>query len=442
VKFFVKTFGCKVNQFESEYFINSLLEKGLDFTNSEKDSDIFVVNSCAVTNEAERQLKQYLRKLRRSYPHKKIILTGCAVDANKDFEKNLFDVIISNYNKKKLPDIIFQNNQNIWIESVFNEKKFVKLEAEHTFQHTRKFFKIQDGCSNYCSYCIIPYVRGLPRSLQLNNVIDSLINISRNYREVVLTGINIEDYGKDLNLKNGFIKLVEKIENELDKKNIKNFRIRVTSLKPDEVLYNYIDIVSNSKYFSPHFHLSVQNLNNKILKLMNRKYSSEYVFQIVEEIKEKIPYAGIGADIITGFIGEEKEEFEDNLKKIEKINIDFFHIFPFSKKDKTKAGSLQETSSKREKKGRVKILKQITDNKKEKFVKKNLNRFLNVLIEKEDSTYFSGYSENYIKVLIPKKKYFTLKNKFVNVYGEKIKDRYFIEAEIAKHLSNTVNNEK
>ncbi len=433
MKFFVKTFGCKVNQFESEYFINSLLEKGLQLSETENCSNLIIVNSCAVTNEAERQLKQYLRKIRREYPEQKIILTGCAVAASKNIDKNLYDIIISNYYKKNLPDLIFSNNQSQWLKSIFLEKNFAELSSNNTYQHTRKFFKIQDGCSNYCSYCIIPYLRGKPRSLQMDKIINELINISKHFREVVLTGINIELYGKDFGIKDGFIKLVNSIEEELNKKGIKDFRIRITSLKPDKILYNYIDLVKNSKYFTPHFHISVQNLNDKILKLMKRNYTSSDIFDITDKIKSTLPYAAIGADIITGFIGEETEEFDDNVKKIQDINIDFFHIFPFSKKKGTYAYNQTETCSKKEKKRRVSILKEITDLKKEEFINKNLNRKLTVLVEKEDSFYYSGYSENYIKFFIPKKKYFTLKNKFVNVYGYKIKDRFFIEGNFSEN---------
>jgi len=430
VRFYVKTFGCKVNQFESEYFINSLIKKGFKLTDSEKDSNVVIVNSCAVTNEAERQLRQYLRKLRRNFENIKIVLTGCAVDCTEKFNKELFDTIVSNYYKQNLPSIISENSNSTWLESIFNQKEFVELKAEESFQHTRKFFKIQDGCSNYCSYCIIPYVRGVPRSLPEEKVLENLIYFSEKFREVVLTGINVEMYGKDLGIRNGFLKLMESIENELDKRGVKDFRLRVTSLKPDKVLYNYVDFVAESKYFAPHFHISVQNFNNKVLKLMNRNYTSEDIFNIVAKIREKIANAGIGADMITGFIGEGEMEFEDNLKKIGEIDINFFHIFPFSRRNRTKAEKLNETCDNKEKKRRVKILKKITDRKKEEFIKRNLFRKFSVLVEKEEDGYFTGYSENYIKIFIQRKNHFTLKNKFVNVYGKKIKDRFFIEAEL------------
>ena len=425
MNFYVKTFGCKVNQFESEYFINKLLNKNFKLSNVEK-ADILIVNSCAVTKEAERQLFQFLRKIKREKPDIKIFLTGCAVD--NSFQKikslKLPEVIVSNFYKKNLVNILLEQNKPkknlIYFKNISNETTFQLLESTETYLHTRKFFKIQDGCNNYCSYCIIPYLRGKPRSLEIRKAVEKIVDYSKYYNEVVITGINIGIYGRDLGIENGLLKLLEKLENKLLQKNINNFRIRLSSLKPDEISNEFIEFVAKSKFLCPHFHISVQNLNNKIIKLMNRQYSFETIEDSVNRIKALMPFAAIGADLITGFPGEAVEEFEDNLKKIEKTDINFYHIFPFSEREGTKAANLKENADKKEKKRRIKILKELTDRKKENFIKKNLEKNFKVLIESVGSRYLEGYSENYIKIIIKNPKNFKLKNNFLNVKGIEI----------------------
>ena len=217
--FFIKTFGCKVNQFESEYFINSLINKGY-ILSKEESADTVIINSCAVTKEAERQFYQYIRKIKRNYPEKKIILTGCSVDNNLEKIIKYGDIILSNYYKDKLP-VIIEEKKIFLYKNISEEKIFKNLVSTETFLHTRKFFKIQDGCDNYCSYCIIPFLRGKPRSLPIKDVTKYILLLKDFYKEVVLTGINIGIYGKDLNLKNGLLMLLQEIENILQLKNNK-----------------------------------------------------------------------------------------------------------------------------------------------------------------------------------------------------------------------------
>jgi threonylcarbamoyladenosine tRNA methylthiotransferase MtaB len=198
-------------------------------------------------------------------------------------------------------------------KSIFSEDRFNYLDSIDAALHTRKFFKIQDGCNNFCSYCIIPYLRGKPRSLHYEKILKNILILKDKFKEVVLTGINIGIYGKDLNIENGLFFLLESIENLLLKKNVKDFRIRLSSLKPDEIDEPFIDFIKKSKYFCPHFHLSIQNFNDKILNLMNRKYNFELIKEKIVNINENIEFAAIGADIITGFPGETEEEFIDNV---------------------------------------------------------------------------------------------------------------------------------
>ncbi len=220
MKFTIKTLGCKVNQYESEFIINSLIKKGLQYVNLNESPDFIIINSCTVTDEAKRQSFQILRKAKRINPSSKIILTGCVVDENN---KLIDDVIlVSNSFKLKIPEIIFNSKPgDIYKKNIFNEKKFHELEVKNFYNTTRAFLKIQEGCTNFCTYCIIPYVRGKPRSLEKKKVINSILELSKNYKEVVLCGINIELYGIDFGEKNGFYNLLCEIENELKKKILK-----------------------------------------------------------------------------------------------------------------------------------------------------------------------------------------------------------------------------
>ena len=412
MKFAVKTLGCKVNQYESEYFINSLIEKGLQLVDLKDNPDIVIINSCSVTEEAKRQSFQLLRKAKRLNPFSKIIFTGCVVDETKSLK--IADIEISNFYKKNLSDLIKEENKRFFIKEIHNEDKFQFLQVNKFFNTTRAFLKIQDGCNNYCSYCIIPYVRGKPRSLNKDEIINSILRLSENYKEVVLCGINIELYGVDSGLRDGFFNLLNEINEELSRRNIKNFRIRLSSLKPDKVNEKFVKLITESEFFCNHFHLSIQNLNDVVLKLMNRKYTFKEIERCINLIKSYNELSNIGADIITGFVNETDERFSDNVKKLENLDINYLHIFPFSMKKGTKAENFKEIVSKEDKKNRVKILKNIANNKKRKFLEKNLNKPMRVLIEKKEGSYHSGYSDNYLKIYV-KLDLNQLKNKFINV---------------------------
>ncbi len=418
MKFTIKTLGCKVNQYESEYLINSLIEKGLQYVNLEESPDFIIINSCTVTDEAKRQSLQILRKAKRINPSSKIILTGCVVDENNRLSEDI--IIVSNSLKAKIPEILLNyNTKKLYIKNIFNVDKFLELKVKNFHNTTRAFLKIQEGCNNYCSYCIIPYVRGKPRSLEKEKVINSILELSKNYKEIVLCGINIELYGLDFGEKNGLYNLLNEIDNELNKKNIKDLRIRLTSLKPDKIHEDLIKLIIKSKYFCNHFHLSIQNFNDEVLKLMNRNYGYREIEECVATIKSYDEYSNIGADVITGFINETEERFMDNVEKMKKIDINYFHIFPFSLKKGTKAENFKESIDKKEKKRRVKILKEIANSKKIDFLKKNLKKTHRVLIEKKEDNYFTGYSDNYLKFYL-KIDLNQLKNEFINVIPEEV----------------------
>ena len=416
MKFAVETLGCKVNQYESEFFINELVKHGYRYVKLNKNPDLIIINSCTVTNEAKRQSLQLLRKAKRINPNAKIVFTGCVVDEYSDIKA---DFVISNYYKKDLPKIL-QKKCEKCVKDIFLEEKFAFLPLNKFFNTTRGFLKIQDGCNNYCSYCKIIYVRGKPRSLPENKVVSEILRLSQKVKEIVLCGINIQLYGIDYNKTEGLLNLLFKIEEELQKKGVKNLRIRLSSLKPDKISENFVKFINASKFFCNHYHLSIQNFNDKILNLMNRQYSYSQIKDCIELIKSYNELTNIGADIITGFPQENKKIFENNLKKMEELDINYFHIFPFSLKKGTDAEKFNDRIPLNEKRERVKILKRLAEKKREQFLQKNLNVTQRVLIEQKINNHYFGYSDNYLKIFL-KLDLNQLKNSFVNVICKKVK---------------------
>ncbi len=428
MKFSVLTLGCKVNQYESEFIINSLIDKGYCFVNLNENPDIVIINSCSVTEEAKRQSLQYVRKAKRLKNLPKVILTGCVVDDIK--ECKFADKCISNFYKKEFARLIDENG-DFFYENIFNEDKFIHLPVKRFYNTTRGFLKIQDGCKSYCSYCRIIYLRGKPRSMFEKDVINSIVEIKekQNIKEIVLCGINISLYGVDFGLKNGLYKLLKKIDDLLRKKEIKNLRLRLSSLRPEVINKDFVKLINESEYFCPHLHLSIQNLNDDVLKLMNRNYRFIDICKVLEIIKKENEFINIGADLITGFPNETYERFKDNVKKLEEIDINYIHVFPFSKKKGTKAYEFNENISKEEKKERVKILRAIGEEKKRNFLEKNLNLIHRILIEEFKDNYWMGFSDNYIKFKI-KVDLNQLKNKFINAIAKRIENNLIMGGEI------------
>ncbi len=436
--FYLKNFGCKVNLVESEFIINTLLSNSFSIGETEFESDIVIINSCSVTKEAERQVFQYIRRVKRDYKDKVILLTGCMVDSRLEDIRNseLIDIAVSNFYKEDIPKILINldissiREQLIYYRDISEKEKFAQVDYfEKGIFHTRKFIKIQDGCDNFCSYCIIPLLRGKPKSLEMRHILKQFDYIPDKFREVVITGINIGSYGKDIGKSGLLLRLLLEIEELLLKNGVRDFRIRLSSLKPDEITEEFINFLKVSCYIAPHFHLSIQNFNDKVLASMNRHYNFERIKFITEKIRELIPYAGLGADIITAFPSEGSEEFEDNCSKMESSSINFFHIFPFSPREGTSAYHFKDILDKRSKRERVRILKKIADAKREKFARENLGRELKVLVEK-DGDLCEGYSENYIRVFFQKEQLLYLKNKIVNVKGIEIKNKHYISGRL------------
>ena len=356
----VITLGCKVNEYESQSILNQLKSAGYEIREGLEIADAYIVNTCAVTNTAERKSRQVLAKIFKLNPEAKVVVCGCAVENNpSQFLKNKNVIaILGNEGKNEIVKFIKAKNRNL---QKINNEMYINT-ARPIETRTRQYIKIQDGCNYFCTYCIIPYLRGRSRSRNINDILDEIKHTNAN--EIVLTGINMSDYRI-----NGELALKTLVK-EIDKLNV---RFRISSLEcnvlDDEMIY----LLSRSKNFCPHFHISLQSACNATLKRMNRRYTIEEYIDIVNKIRKKFPLASISTDIIVGFKGETEEEFNTTVENLKKINFSFIHIFPYSERKGTVATRLQGTVDKCEQKKREHILQQINLDCKEKFYNQNKN---------------------------------------------------------------------
>ena len=376
--FFIYTLGCKVNNCDSNKITSILVSFGFKISDSEK-ADIIIINSCAVTNESVRKTRQNINKFKKINKNCFLILTGCAIILEQFLSNKNIDLVC---NKKKLINKIKEKfgifEQNTEVNFINNNER------------TRAFIKIEDGCENFCSYCIIPFARGKIKSKNLDEVdfeCKKLFNYG--FKEFVLTGINLGKYGQDLNLN-----LIDAIK--IARKYCK--RIRLSSLEPDVLNKKFIDNLCLFDEICPSFHLSLQSGSDRILKLMNRKYNIDFYLELINYIKNKFKNATFSTDIIIGYPGETDEDFENTLKIIKKIGFIKVNVFPFSPRPFTKAYNLNQIDFKL-KKYRVKKAIEFSELISKKVISNFIGESFEVLFEnKEKNNIFSGYSRNYIKI--------------------------------------------
>lgn len=379
----VVTLGCKVNEYESQSIMNQLKSAGYEISEGLTYADVYVVNTCAVTNTGERKSRQVLTKILKLNKDAKIIVCGCAVQNNPSsflVNKNVI-ALTGNYGKHDI--LHFLNKKNTVLPEL-EHKKYIST-ARPIQTKTRQYIKIQDGCDYFCTYCIIPYLRGRSRSRDLSDIIDEIKNTDAN--EIVLTGINMSDYKQ-----NGKLALKELVR-EVDKL---NKRFRISSIECMVLDDEMIDILKNAKNFCPHFHLSLQSACNETLKRMNRHYTIEEFKNIVKKIKNNFKLPSISTDIIVGFKGETDEEFENTFNNLKEIEFSFMHIFPYSVRTGTVASKMKGDVDKCVVKEREVKLQQLNNEFKQKFYNQNLNTTHKMLIEEIEDNVCLGYTDNYI----------------------------------------------
>ncbi len=400
----VATLGCKVNQCESAGMAEELALRGITIVPFNEEADVYIVNTCTVTQRTDYQSRQLVSRAARKNPEAAIVVTGCYAQRAPHEVASLHGVslVIGNAEKKSLPEIILNSvieKPGILVSRIRDEKTISPLGASVFPEHTRAFLKIQDGCDAFCSYCVIPYTRGTSRSLPLIETVTRMASLAKNgYREIVLTGIHLGLWGRDLTPSSHLASLLR----IADEKRLAE-RIRISSIEPNELTDEIISIISRSDVVCPHLHISMQSGSDRILALMHRNYDTKFFRDLTFRSSDSIKDLAIGIDVIAGFPGETADDFADTLRLIEEMPISYLHVFPFSSRPGTPAARMAGQVSDDEKKKRAQLLREAGAKKRRRFAETFIGKPLKVLIEgrKDKETGLpTGFSENYIQVAI------------------------------------------
>lgn len=403
-KFYLKSMGCKSNQFEGQIVAQNLVEAGYNEVKNQEDADYYILNSCSVTHKSDNEALYLLR-----HAHNiglKTILTGCVAQIEKEnlLKEPYIDYVYGNEDKFKIAELL-KENKEFAVKDLMNEQEFCKVTLEDTTK-TRISLKIQDGCDNRCSYCVIPYGRGKSRSADSNFVINEINKyVEHGYKEVVLTGIHIGLWGKEFDKE--ILDLLREIETKTSVP-----RYRLGSLNPHEITPELLDFLQSSEKFCPHFHLSLQSACNRTLKRMNRHYTVEYYLDQIEDIVSRFERPFLGSDIIAGFVGETEEDFLMTVENLKKSKLSQIHTFPYSIRKGTIAEKMEGHLDDKIKDERASIIKKISADKYKEFVKSNIGKTAEVLIEKRPAKngQFKGVTRNYLSVLLDEGEFNSLKN--------------------------------
>jgi threonylcarbamoyladenosine tRNA methylthiotransferase MtaB len=394
--FYIKTLGCKVNSYESEFIRTLFLKNG--YVEKEHLADIYIINTCIVTNNSGLKSKKIINSIRKNNPDSIIIAMGCFTQYAGESVNNLIDadIIIGNTEKSKVIEHLnkyMENNNKLYLVGSMENVDFEDMEINYPECHHRAFVKIEDGCNNFCSYCIIPYVRGRVRSKEKQKVISeitSLINVG--HKEIVLTGIHTGQYSdKDYKLNH--------LINDLC--NIKGLkRLRLSSIEVVEINEDILNNLRIHNNFVSHLHIPLQSGCDKILKSMNRRYDTAYFTNKINEIRTIRPEISITTDVIVGFPGETEEEYINTYNYCNDIKFSKIHVFPYSDRNGTVASKMENKVSSVTKKNRVKRLLELSEELEKEYFNKFIGKSLEVLIEEEKDDYFYGYTSNYLYLKI------------------------------------------
>lgn len=396
-KFNIHTMGCKANQFESAIIEEDLIKNGLEKVKDVKDADFYILNSCSVTHKSDNEAMYLLRAAKHKNPNVVTIATGCMAQIEKEelLKNDFIDYVVGNDEKLHLYEIISSDTKFL-AKDILKLTEFSKVELIDTTK-TRASLKIQDGCDNRCTYCIIWKARGKSRSADSDFIVEQINNFSKHgFKEVMLTGIHIGQWGKEFGLT--LLDLLKEIE-----KRTTIERYRLGSLNPTEITDELLDFLSKSDKFCPHFHLSLQSANDKTLRSMNRFYKTEDYLAQIDKINDIFELPFLGSDIIAGFAGETDEDFEISRENLSKSGLTQIHTFPYSIRKGTIGASMPNQNSDEVKNRRATIIKEISKQKFKEFVNKNLGRVCDVLIEKHPDKHsgnLKGMTRNYLTVQI------------------------------------------
>ena len=400
------TLGCKVNQYETDGMIELLKEAGMTAVSFEEKADVYLINTCSVTNMADKKSRQMIHRAKKLNPDAVVIAAGCYVQAAKDklMEDDRISIIIGN-NKKKdivriLEDYLQAGVTDEGMLDISAEKEYEPLTINSTLEHTRAYVKIQDGCNQFCSYCIIPYVRGRIRSRDIASIIEEVERLAlTGVKEIVLTGIHISSYGKDKENEVGLADVIDAISKI---ESIK--RIRLGSLEPSIITDEFIDRIVVNEKVCPHFHLSLQSGCNTVLKRMNRKYTCEEYFEKCDMLRRAFDRPALTTDVIVGFPGETEEEFQETVDYLTKLNLYEMHIFKFSPRQGTVAAGMKDQVAPEIKNHRSDVLLALSEKNKQAYEASFRGENLDVLVEekvrREGKDGYRGHTERYMDIFV------------------------------------------
>ena len=419
----ILTLGCKVNAYESEFVRHELEEAGYVIKNFDDICDVYIINTCTVTNSSDSKSRKMIRQAIRKNPNACVVAMGCFIAANPDYHEEGLDIVIGNKDKSKIVELLeeYFQNQEVLLEQYSGRlKDFEDMYISKFSSRTRAFVKIQDGCDNFCTYCIIPFVRGKCRSKEEDKVVDEIIELVHNgYKEIVLTGIHTGSYGVDL--ETNFAHLLERLVK------IEGLRrLRISSIEATELKEDVLAVLKNSSVLVDHLHIPLQAGSDEILKAMNRKYDLEFFMKKIEEIRSIRPNIAISTDVIVGFPSESEELFQKTISTCKKIGFSKIHVFPYSERKGTASSRMVEKVSETEKKRRVKDLLATSQELEIVYMEKFLNSRVEVLIEENQDGYSYGHTGNFLHVKI---KGNLPHNEFVYVKIKKIEYPYCIGEE-------------
>ena len=394
------TLGCKVNTYESEAMLKLFANDGYKEVDFKEKADVYVINTCTVTNTGDSKSRQMIRKSHRNNPNAVICVVGCYSQVASEEIKTIegVSIVLGTQFRNQVVELVHEylqtHEQIVRIADVMRSARFEDLDIDEFTKNTRAFLKIQDGCNNFCTYCIIPYARGKMRSRSKESVLSqaqSLVN--HGFSEIVLTGIHTAGYGQDFD-DYSFYDLLLDLTTKV--KGLK--RLRISSIEMSQVSEEIMNLIADSSIIVDHLHIPIQSGNDNTLKRMNRHYTTQEFEQKYFELKKKLPSLSITTDVIVGFPGETDEDFESTYQWIKKLHFNQLHVFPYSKRKGTPAARMKDQVDESVKKQRVKALLDLSHTLMREYAQQQIGKTLEVLIEEKDGDYMIGHASNYLKV--------------------------------------------
>lgn len=396
------TLGCRMNQFETSALEEKFSNRGYTITSFDDEADIYVVNTCTVTNDADRTSRKLLRQAKRRNPNAVVVATGCYAQVSPEELAKIpeIDIVVGNSHKTALLEIVEnyineKRDEKIFIDNIFRENSFKTFQISTFFEGARPILKVQEGCNSFCSFCVIPFARGKVRSAKIKDIVQQIkILVDRGYKEIVLTGTQLSQFGYDH--KEG--RLVDLLKEIVKIDNL--YMLRLSSMGINELDDYTIDFLTDCDKIAPHFHLSIQSADDRVLRDMGREYTVAEYMQKVEKILNRRPETAIGTDIITGFPTEDEEAFNNSVKNIKDIPFAYIHVFTYSPRKNTKAIKFKDIVNPEKKKERTQIMIQISKEKNIAFRKRFLGKRMKFLIISEKNNTKICLSPNYIHAYI------------------------------------------